>query len=47
MTAGVGDFIGGELGTAVKTAEGASLSFKAGSTSCRAIPLPCHSSGQC
>ena len=36
----------GELGVALKSAEGAPLSLRAGSTLCRAIPLPCHSSGQ-
>ena len=42
-----GRFHRAELGVAPKSAEGAPLSFKAGSALCRAIPLPCHSSGQC
>lgn len=39
-----GGFHRGDLGVALKSAEGAPLSFKAGSAFCRAIPLPC--SGQ-
>lgn len=41
-----GGFHSGELGVALKSAEGAPLPFKAGSTLCRAVPLLCRNSGQ-
>lgn len=40
-----GGFTGDQLGVVPKSVEGAPLSFKAGSTLCRAVPFLCCSSG--